>query len=175
MINTKALSERTTETQGMDLQKIKDEFGEDVPLTEKEKAGISSLSEGLHSFKTSIENIQKRGHERSSMPYRGSSSTNVTDTKNFLEDVVGNQVKLLETFRGILPNNHAYPALVANMNGKIYLSSGQYSCALTLFEKAVDYILECEPINEELLTEVQENLEKANEGLQFYAEHFESP
>jgi hypothetical protein len=29
MINTKALSERTAETQGMDLQKIKDEFGEE--------------------------------------------------------------------------------------------------------------------------------------------------
>lgn len=29
MINTKALSERTKETQGMDLQKIREEFGEE--------------------------------------------------------------------------------------------------------------------------------------------------
>ena len=146
-----------------------------IRLTEKEKACISSLSEGLQSFKTCIENSQKRVQKENSKPYRGSSSTNVTETKNFLEDMVGHQVKFLETCRGMFPNNHAYPAMVANMNGKIYLSSGQYSCALTLFQKAMDCILECEPINEELLTEVQENIEKAKEGLQFYAEHFECP
>ena len=71
------------------------------------------------------------------------------------------------------PPNDVSLSMHYNNIGESYYSMKDYSNALASFEKALDHLQKCSPINQQLLAKTQNNIAKTLDGLGRYREAFE--
>ncbi|CAF5021763.1 unnamed protein product [Rotaria sp. Silwood1] len=143
-------------------------------LPPKQQVAMNSAMNALKKAKAAN---MKRQQEVATLQNSSSENARITletDQDQYLFDVTNAWIQYAESMQNTLPSNNLLGVDYCNYLGTMLCSKGQQNWALTLFARARDFLLQCTPINHEVLAKTYDYMKTAFEALGQHGEAAES-